>query len=210
VDVSPLAQEGCSSACAGLSKCAAYTYDAKKRHGSGCYLYPTRCVASPGMSLKRRRRGPWSFTGAESCTQTSDNHPLSAQTYLKQTYLEQSYKKLPESGYCRASLAKWHCWLDVELYPLLQGGCSSACAGLSTCAAYTYDYKKTHGSGCYLYPSECAGAGMSVKTGERGPWSRAGAEACTQTSDNHPLSAQTYLKQAEAPTTEAPISLEMS
>jgi len=114
------------------------------------------------------------------------------------TASDYSYNELPQSGYCRTLSSDWHCWLDVDLDPLTKEGCSSACTGLSTCTAYTYDAERTHGFPCYLYPTNCVpSSGISVSRAERGPWSLVGPEACTQGSIS-PSSAQSYLKQAGA------------
>merc|ERR1719215_2208543 len=64
------------------------------------------------------------------------------------THTNYSYQKLPGSGYCRTASQGWHCWLDVNLNPLTQEGCSAACTGLSTCVAYTYEPQKIRGRGC--------------------------------------------------------------
>jgi len=196
------------SACQSAAQARGYTYSSfnsssEDMRPRGCFLWTDRAYFNTNTGYPTNPAGscsPICEKGATTTTTNTAEYPADEEAATAADEMapqaDYSYNKLPQSGYCRTSTNAWHCWLNVALTPLTQEGCSAACTGLSTCTAYTYDSQQKHGTGCYLYPTNCVGSsGMTVSSGGRGPWSLEGSEVCARGSDS-PTSAQTYLKQA--------------
>merc|ERR1719215_2147868 len=101
--VSSSSVHDCKAQCAERSNCVAMEYSPTRMRRTSCEIH------------------------TETITHVDDKGD-GTQCWKKQVIMAPDYYTLPQTGYCRTSSNEYHCWLNVDLHPFTQEGCSSACA----------------------------------------------------------------------------------